>query len=69
MIRSLDRGVGRVMDALKANGLDENTLVIFSPDNGSAGYLGLRDVKAPYRGWKFALFEGDMRVPLLVRWR
>jgi uncharacterized sulfatase len=55
------------MDALKANGLDENTLVIFSQDNGSAGYLGLSDVNAPHRGWKFALFEGDMREPLLVR--
>ncbi|MCP4756131.1 MAG: sulfatase-like hydrolase/transferase [Proteobacteria bacterium] len=34
MIRALDRGVGRVMEALKANGIDDNTLVMFTSDNG-----------------------------------
>ena len=51
MIRALDRGVGRVMEALEANGLDDNTLVMFTSDNGGAGYLGLPDVNEPYRGW------------------
>ena len=68
MIRSLDRSVGRVMDALKANGLDDNTLVLFSSDNGGAGYVGLPDVNAPYRGWKISMFEGGIRVPFLARW-
>src|SRR5690606_9641831 len=68
MIRALDRSVGRVMEALKENGLDENTIVIFSSDNGGPGYIGIPDVNKPFRGWKLTYFEGGIRVPLFVRW-
>lgn len=68
MIRAVDRGVGRVMDALKANGIDENTLVFFTSDNGGAGYLGLPNINKPYRGWKITLFEGGTHVPFFARW-
>ena len=68
MIRALDRGVGRVLDALEAHGLTENTLVIFTSDNGGAGYLGLPDVNKPYRGWKLTLFEGGVHVPFMAQW-
>jgi uncharacterized sulfatase len=68
MIRSVDRSVGRVMAALKANGIDDNTLVFFTSDNGGAGYLGLPDVNKPFRGWKITLFEGGTHVPFFARW-
>lgn len=68
MIRGLDRGVGTVLDALKANGLDDNTLVIFTSDNGGAGYIGLPEINKPFRGWKATFFEGGLHVPFFIRW-
>ena len=68
MIRGLDRSVGRVMEALREHGLDENTLVMFTSDNGGAGYLGLPDVNRPFRGWKMTFFEGGVHVPYMLRW-
>lgn len=68
MIRSLDRGVGRVLETLERNGLDEHTLVLFTSDNGGAGYLGLPEVNDPFRGWKLTLFEGGIHVPFFARW-
>lgn len=62
MIRALDRGVGRVLDALEKHGLTENTLVIFTSDSGGAGYLGLPRVNDPFRGWKITYFEGGVSV-------
>lgn len=68
MIRALDRGVGQVLDALRANGLEENTLVVFTSDNGAASYIGLPDVNEPFRGWKATVFEGGIHVPYFVKW-
>ena len=68
MVVSIDRSVGRILAALKAQGLDDNTLVVFTSDNGAPGYLGLPDVNKPYRGFKLTLFEGGVRVPYLARW-
>ncbi|MEZ5551400.1 MAG: sulfatase-like hydrolase/transferase [Pseudomonadales bacterium] len=68
MIRALDRGVGRVVDALEQNGLTENTLIVFTSDNGGAGYIGLPDVNRPYRGWKLTHFEGGTHVPFMAKW-
>jgi arylsulfatase A-like enzyme len=68
MIRALDRGVGKVMAELKAQGLDDNTLVIFSSDNGGAHYIGLPEVNRPYRGWKATFYEGGTHVPFMMRW-
>lgn len=68
MVRALDRSVGRIMQALEANGLAEDTIVIFTSDNGGAGYIGIPSVNAPYRGWKITLFEGGIRVPMTITW-
>jgi arylsulfatase A-like enzyme len=68
MIRSLDRNVGRVLDALKQQGLDDNTIVVFTSDNGGAHYIGQPDLNRPYRGWKATFFEGGVRVPFFMRW-
>ena len=65
MIKSLDRSVGRIVESLQENGLSENTWIIFTSDNGGAGYIGLRYINSPYRGWKLTLFEGGIRVPLI----
>ncbi len=68
MIRSLDRNIGRVLQSLKDQGLDDNTLVIFTSDNGGAHYIGVDGINAPYRGWKATFFEGGIHVPFFMRW-
>ena len=68
MIRALDRGVGEVLESLVANGLEENTLVIFSSDNGGAHYIGLPEINKPFRGWKMTFFEGGLRSPFFMKW-
>jgi len=68
MMVSLDRGVARVMETLEKNGLADNTLVIFTSDNGGAGYVGLPDLNSPFRGWKLTFFEGGIHVPYFMHW-
>jgi len=68
MVVALDRAIGRVMQALRDNNVDGNTLVIFTNDNGGAWYVGLPDINAPYRGWKATFFEGGIRTPFFARW-
>ena len=68
MMLSLDRGIGKVIDAGEAAGIGDNTLIIFSSDNGGADYVGLPNLNAPYRGWKMTFFEGGTHVPFFMRW-
>src|SRR3546814_6264487 len=68
MIAQRDRRICDVMAQLKRAGIDDNTLVIFTSDNGGAWYNGMPDLNAPYRGWKATFFEGGIRTPLLMRW-
>jgi uncharacterized sulfatase len=68
MVRSIDRSVGRVLQTLRDEGLEDNTIVIFTSDNGAPGYIGIPDVNKPYRGWKLTMFEGGLRVPYVAKW-
>ena len=65
MVESVDDAVGQIMETLRANGLDERTLVIFTSDNG--GLKGPTD-NTPLRSGKGYAYEGGIRVPLIVRW-
>ncbi|BBB07572.1 sulfatase-like hydrolase/transferase [Sphingopyxis sp. EG6] len=68
MIAQLDRRIGDVMAKLKEQGIDDDTLVIFTSDNGGAWYNGIERLNAPFRGWKATFFEGGIRTPLFMRW-
>lgn len=64
MMRTLDAGVGRVLEALKSAGLERKTLVIFTSDNGGERF----SYNWPFSGQKMDLREGGVRVPGIVRW-
>lgn len=65
MIERMDEGIGRILNSLDANGLTDNTIVVFFSDNGG---LELLQSQHPLRGGKAMVFEGGIRVPLCVRW-
>jgi len=66
LVVSLDDNVGKVLDCLKAEGLDDNTIVLFTNDNGGQTSTGANN--APLQGKKGTLWEGGVRVPWAMRW-
>jgi arylsulfatase A-like enzyme len=66
MVMALDDGVGRVMQALRENDLERDTLLIFLTDHGGDPNYGGSNL--PLRGTKATLFEGGLRVPCVMRW-
>lgn len=68
MVSALDDSVGAVIQKLKADGLYENTLVIFLSDNGCPGYVNGACSNAPLSGFKRWQLEGGIRIPYIVSW-
>ncbi len=66
VVEAMDIGIGRVLDAVDAEKLRENTLVVFLSDNGAGGAEG--GSNAPMRGGKGSVYEGGIHVPAVVRW-
>ena len=65
MVESLDQAVGNVLMALERLNLDDNTIVVFTSDNGGLSWF---TDNAPLRGGKGSAYEGGVRVPLIFRW-
>lgn len=72
MVMAIDAYVGRIMEALESKGVADDTLVMFTSDNGShfeGGYKApMLSSNAPLRGGKRDLYEGGIRVPLIAHW-
>lgn len=83
-VMEVDHAVQRIVESLAKAGLEDNTLVVFSSDHGPAPYAGENPVatpgqmddmmklghhaNGPHRGYKFSVFEGGLRVPLIAKW-
>ncbi|MCP4711252.1 MAG: sulfatase-like hydrolase/transferase, partial [Planctomycetes bacterium] len=72
MITRMDKHIGRIIDLVKQLGLDDNTIIMFSSDNGPTFNGGsdstFFESAKPLRGLKASLYEGGIRVPMIARW-
>jgi arylsulfatase A-like enzyme len=75
LVMETDHVLGRVLEALKAGGVENDTFVLFTSDNGCASYIGVKDMEkqghypsGPLRDYKTSVYEGGHRVPFVVRW-
>ncbi len=68
ILAQMDAYTGRIIDALEARGLTENTILIFTSDNGPDMQPEWAGSPGPWRGTYFTALEGSLRVPFLIRW-
>jgi arylsulfatase A-like enzyme len=75
LVMETDAALGQVLDTLQRTGLTEETLIVFTSDNGCASYIGVPPLEAqghfpsgPYRDYKASVWEGGHRVPFVIRW-
>jgi arylsulfatase A-like enzyme len=68
VMSQLDDVVGGMMQYLKDNGLDDNTIVVFTTDNGTENFTWPDGGNTPFAGGKGTILEGGMRAPMIVRW-
>ena len=74
MIKSVDDGVGKIMKTLEELGIADNTIIVLTSDHGGLSARGmnkreLATSNRPYRAGKGHLYEGGLRVPMLVKWK
>ncbi|ANW96878.1 hypothetical protein AXE80_11550 [Wenyingzhuangia fucanilytica] len=69
MIMSLDENVGQLMQVLKEKGIEENTIIVFTSDNGHYKTKNSNMFSKPYRGNKGETLEGGIRVPYIFKWK
>ncbi len=72
MIESMDEGIGKIIKSLKNKGLLENTIIVFTSDNGGVGLpeLGPTPTNSePLRKWKGHIYEGGIKVPAIISWK
>ncbi|MDF3076791.1 MAG: N-acetylgalactosamine-6-sulfatase [Sphingobacteriaceae bacterium] len=68
MVSRLDNYVGQILAELKKQGIDQNTMVVFTSDNGPAFNTEFFNAAGPLRGGKLTMYEGGIRIPFAARW-
>lgn len=67
-VEELDWSAGEILKVLRENHLEDNTLVVWTSDNGAVRRVPAQGSNAPYQGWGYSTSEGGMRMPCILRW-